>query len=49
MAAHTNDPEQRTMLLKMAETWEGLARDREEHLARQERIAALESSTRKED
>jgi hypothetical protein len=28
----------------MAETWEGLARDREEQIARQERISRLESN-----
>ena len=33
--------EHRSMLLKMAETWEGLARDREEQLARQQRISSL--------
>ena len=43
MANVASDPEKRTMLLKMAETWEGLAKDREAHLAAQERIAALET------
>ena len=32
----------REQLLKMAETWESLAADREKELARQERIKALE-------
>jgi hypothetical protein len=35
-------PEHREMLLKMAETWENLAKDREEQLARQQRLAALD-------
>lgn len=34
--------EQKSMLLTMAQTWESLADDREEHLARQKRLAALE-------
>lgn len=33
------------MLAKMAETWETLAVEREAHLARQQRIAALETSS----
>jgi hypothetical protein len=41
-AASTHD-ESRQQLLQMAETWEGLARDREEQIARQERISRLES------
>ena len=36
-------PEHRDMLLKMAETWESLAHDRKEHIARQQRIDALTS------
>jgi hypothetical protein len=33
---------QKSMLLNMAETWESLAKQREEKLAREARIAALE-------
>jgi hypothetical protein len=33
---------QREQLLKMAETWENLAKDREQQLARQERLRALD-------
>jgi hypothetical protein len=33
---------QREQLLKMAETWEGLAKDREQQLARQERLKVLD-------
>ena len=36
--------EARTQLLQMADTWEGLARDREEQITRQERITALENN-----
>ena len=32
------------MLENMAETWENLAKEREEHLARQARIASLEEN-----
>jgi chromosome segregation ATPase len=42
LAAGTQNPEHKAMLMKMAETWETLAADREEHIARQGRIAALE-------
>jgi len=35
--------EHRRQLLEMAETWEGLAYDREEQIARQRRIAEMES------
>ena len=31
------------MLENMAQTWENLAREREQHLARQDRIASLEN------
>ena len=33
--------EHRSMLLKMAETWESLARDREEQVARLQRMASI--------
>ena len=32
------------MLENMAQTWETLAKEREEHLARQERIANIENA-----
>lgn len=34
----------KAMLLQMAETWETLARDRQEHLQRRERIAAIDAA-----
>ena len=34
-----NDPQQRAMLRKMADTWEGLANDRERRVAQKQRIA----------
>ena len=43
LAAGTSNPEHKVMLAKMAETWEGLARERKERLERQKRIAALEA------
>jgi ferric-dicitrate binding protein FerR (iron transport regulator) len=42
MAAWTANDEHKAALIEMAEAWEALARDRVEHLRRQERIAALE-------
>ena len=42
-AASSND-ESRRQLLDMAETWESLAKDREEQIARQKRIDAIEGS-----
>ena len=42
LATRSANEETRTQLLQMAETWEGLARDREEQIAQQERITALE-------
>src|SRR5690348_3173814 len=36
--------EQRAMLETMAQTWEGLAKDREHRMARKEKIAKLEQS-----
>jgi hypothetical protein len=44
LATKSSNEEARTQLLQMAETWEGLARDREEQIARQERITALEKN-----
>lgn len=40
--AARGDASARDQLLKMAETWESLALDREADIARQERIKALE-------
>jgi hypothetical protein len=36
-------PDHAAMLENMAQTWEGLAKEREQHLARQTRIAAIEA------
>jgi hypothetical protein len=43
LAARTSNPEHKAMLTKMAETWESLARERIERIARNERIAAIAS------
>jgi len=42
LAANARDEGQRDMLLKMADTWDGLAESRKQEVARQERIRALE-------
>jgi hypothetical protein len=44
LAAGTPLPEQKAQLLEMASTWEMLADQREQELARQTRIAALTSN-----
>jgi hypothetical protein len=43
MANRSRPPEERAMLLNMATTWDSLAVDREAHIERQRRLAALES------
>ena len=43
--AARGDARARDQLLKMAQTWESLAVDREKNIARQERIAALETDS----
>ena len=43
LATMSSNAETRTQLFRMAQAWEGLAHDREEQIARQERIAALEA------
>ena len=43
MAKRTRSQAQRDMLLKMAETWDGLAGARERTVASKERIAKIES------
>jgi chromosome segregation ATPase len=42
MASAVANEDHKTALIQMAEAWETLARDRIEHLRRQERIAELE-------
>ncbi len=42
LANRSSNIERKATLSKLAETWETLARDREAHLLRQVRIAALE-------
>jgi hypothetical protein len=42
LASRLRSPEDRAMLNAMAETWESLAVDRAAHVARQERLAALD-------
>ena len=44
LAAATSNAESRRQLLDMAETWDGLARDREEQLAREARLSVLEKN-----
>lgn len=46
MAHNAASDDHRQMLLHMAETWEGLARDRSEQLARQKRISQLSNGDR---
>ncbi len=42
LAGRSLDPEHKAALIKMAETWENLAKERKALVARKERIAALE-------
>jgi hypothetical protein len=42
LASRASDPDHKSMLASMAETWETLAQQREALLARKARIAALE-------
>ena len=44
LATKSSNEETRTQLLQMAETWDGLARDRQAQIARQERMSALEGN-----
>lgn len=44
MATKASTEEHRQMLLKMVDTWESLARDRLEQIARQKRIVSLDSA-----
>jgi hypothetical protein len=41
MANNATNADHRQMLLQMVETWEGLAKDRSEQLARQRRMSIL--------
>jgi hypothetical protein len=43
LANRARSQEEREMLLKMAGTWDSLAADRMEHLARQKRVAAFDN------
>jgi hypothetical protein len=43
MGRRAREPDHKTMLAEMAETWDNLAGQRQEHLARLKRIAALEA------
>jgi hypothetical protein len=45
MANRARSSGERDMLTNMARTWEALAADREAHIARQKRLAALERQT----
>lgn len=42
LIATVNDPHQKAMLQNMADTWEGLAADRETRVLQKQRIADLE-------
>jgi len=44
LAITSSNEEARRQLLEMAETWESLARDREQQIARSARIDALETN-----
>ena len=43
MLARSRTEDERQMLLNMAATWESLARDREDQMARQERLKELDA------
>ena len=43
MLARSRTEEERQMLLNMAATWESLAKDREDQMARQERLKELDA------
>lgn len=45
LAAAASNEDSRHQLLEMAETWESLARDRLDQLARQKRISELEGGS----
>jgi hypothetical protein len=47
MANRSHSAEEKAMLINMADTWDSLAIDRESHIARQKRLAALEGRTAK--
>jgi hypothetical protein len=47
LASRLRSPEERAMLNAMADTWESLAVDRAAHVARQERLVALEAAAKK--
>jgi hypothetical protein len=49
LAGAASNPETRRQLLDMADTWDGLARDRQEQLARDERINALDKTDRTDE
>jgi hypothetical protein len=44
MATRATTEEHREMLLKMVDTWESLARDRQEQIARRRRIVNLDAA-----
>ena len=44
LARTAQSPEHREMLLSMATTWTSLAKDRQESMARQGRLAAMEKA-----
>jgi hypothetical protein len=45
MANRSRSAEEKAMLTTMANTWDSLAKEREAHIARQKRLAALEGKT----
>lgn len=45
LASRTLNPEHKAMLARMAATWENLAKQREDYVARQQRITRLEASS----
>jgi hypothetical protein len=48
MANRSRSPEERGMLTNMAQTWDSLAVNCEEHIARTKRMAALEPPQRRD-
>jgi hypothetical protein len=45
MANRSRSPEEKAMLTNMAPTWDSLAVDREAHIDRQKRMAALQGAS----
>jgi hypothetical protein len=49
MANRSRSAEEKAMLTVMADTWDSLAKEREAHIIRQKRLAALDGKTDEEN